>query len=139
MRRARSRRETSAADLFDAIGRTSSRSESANATSSNASSSTLLDVLDSLRRGGYASDFFSASHGAVRCATCDALTDATRLKVQGLQRLDGVADPADGLVVVALACGACCARGTLVLGHGPIASAADAEVLSALLVSHRAS
>ena len=52
--------------------------------------------------------------------------------MRSLRRLEGASDPDDMMAVVALECGVCGAAGTMVLGYGPSATAADSDVLRSL-------
>lgn len=93
---------------------------------------TLVQVLGSYRQAGFVTDFFAEDGGRVRCGHCASLLAADQLTMHSLRRLEGASDPADMLSVVATTCPVCGAEGTMVLGFGPAASAADAAVSRAL-------
>lgn len=93
---------------------------------------TLRGVLDGYARAGYDSSFTAEANAEVVCHTCEQRFDAREAPMASRRRLEGASDPDDMLAVVALACPACGARGTLVLGYGPSATAEDADVLLAL-------
>lgn len=92
----------------------------------------LVDVLAGYAEAGFGASFGAQEGGIVRCDTCGAELDPSRLVMRSLRRLEGASDPDDMLAVVALECGVCAAAGTMVLGFGPMASAADSDVLRAL-------
>lgn len=66
------------------------------------------------------------------CFTCRNESDAASFVVTDLSRTEGVSDPDDMLVVVALTCPRCQTKATVVLGYGPEAAEDDAEVLRSL-------
>jgi hypothetical protein len=90
---------------------------------------TLAGVLRHFEQLGYSAQFAARERGAVVCFTCRTETPADRLEVVEVRRLEGASDPDDMNVVAAIACPACGARGTLVLGYGPNADDDDAGVL----------
>jgi hypothetical protein len=55
-----------------------------------------------------------------------------KTKMSSLRRLEGESDPSDMMAIVALTCPACGARGTVVLGFGPMATQQDSDVLQSL-------
>jgi hypothetical protein len=95
-------------------------------------SETLLDVLTEAADGGYDTQFIVREDGLVLCARCDSANPAATFDIVHFRRLEGASDPADMLIVVWSACPTCRAHGTLTLGFGPNASAADATVLAVL-------
>ena len=68
----------------------------------------------------------------LECSTCHESFDVAEARVDALRRLEGASDPDDMLAVAALECPECAARGTVVLGYGPVASAEDSAALAAL-------
>jgi hypothetical protein len=106
--------------------------EPATTTNDPSDNTTLVEVLAGYRSGGYAATFWAEDNTNVRCGACSSILDARRFSMQSMRRLEGASDPADMVVVVATACPVCAARGTMVLGYGPTASAADAAVLTAM-------
>jgi hypothetical protein len=93
---------------------------------------TLTSLLDALGRDGYHGQFEVLDHGEVRCLTCGRTGSARELRVDGLRRLEGASDPADMMTVRAVVCPWCSARGALVLGYGPAAADAEADVAGSL-------
>jgi hypothetical protein len=93
---------------------------------------TLVDVLQGYQEAGFASNFGAEEGGVVHCDTCGSDLDSGRVEMRSLRRLEGASDPDDMMAVVALECGVCGAAGTMVLGYGPSASAADSDVLRSL-------
>ena len=94
--------------------------------------SSIVAVEQSLRAGGYPADFRPGEGGTVVCGTCGETTDAARFAVHHLRRLEGASDPDELMVVAAVECPVCHARGTLLLTYGPTATAEDADILERL-------
>jgi hypothetical protein len=70
--------------------------------------------------------------GDVRCEVCSEATPADELVPESFQRVEGASDPGDMAAIVAFECPHCSAHDVLVVKYGPDATAADADVLSAL-------
>jgi hypothetical protein len=85
---------------------------------------TLSAVLDDYTAAGYGGQFEVTSESAIMCASCGRESAPAEFAMAGLRRLEGASDPDDMLSVIAVSCPRCDARGTLVLGFGPNASAA---------------
>ena len=94
--------------------------------------STLIELLNAARDNGFTEQFIAQEDGTVRCAGCDRHVDAERLVVHAESRLEGASDAADEMLVLSVECAECDARGTLTLGYGPNASAADVAVMERL-------
>jgi NADPH2:quinone reductase len=69
-------------------------------------------------------------HRTVRCSACGGTTPVGDVTIHGLRRLEGASDPADMSAVLAVACGVCTAKGTLIVRYGPEASAGEADLLT---------
>jgi len=93
---------------------------------------TLVDVIDSYRHAGFATEFWVEEGSTVRCDRCQSVLDSKRLPVRSQRRLEGASDPSDMLMVIATSCPVCGADGTMVLGYGPMASAEDSDVMEQL-------
>lgn len=104
---------------------------------------TLTDVVDEYRASGFATDFHAEEAdptvrregdptAVLRCATCASAIDPRRAAMHSIRRLEGASDPDDMAAVVATTCPVCGADGTVVLGYGPMAGPADADVLLAM-------
>jgi hypothetical protein len=91
--------------------------------------STITDVLDTFEAAGYTAQFIVRSEGVLECAECKARFAGSAARIDALRRLEGASDPDDMIVVAALVCPRCGARGTVVLGYGPAASEEDALAL----------
>lgn len=89
---------------------------------------TVLEAVTRLRRSGYGVDFTATPDGLVRCGACGTDHDPEGMDIDETVRYEGVSDPADEAIVLAVRC-TCGRRGTYVAGYGPNASAADAAVL----------
>src|SRR5262245_15234342 len=94
--------------------------------------STILDVVNSFEAEGFTEQFAARRGGSIECIACHHLIDLAITRVDGFRRLEGASDPDDMLAVVAVACPRCRARGTLIVGYGPMASEEDAAVLEHL-------
>lgn len=88
--------------------------------------------VEAFEKGGYPGQFTPEPEGQIRHTGCGAVYDATAALVEEMRRADVSTDPGDQALVVALECGACHKKGTLVVSYGPAASRRDAEVLSRL-------
>jgi len=60
------------------------------------------------------------------------MSAAEVVAVDALRRLEGASDPDDMIVVAAVSCPKCGAKGTLVLKYGPEATPEESEVLRSL-------
>jgi hypothetical protein len=81
---------------------------------------------------GFGEQFKPAKEGRVLCLACGTESPARRFTVDSQKRVEGVSDPADESLVVALHCPACGARGTMTLAYGPRAGRDEAAVLTDL-------
>jgi hypothetical protein len=86
-------------------------------------------VLESLAADGYPNSLHPAEDGSLRCGACERSSDAEDLRDLQTRRMEGASDPDDMTIVVAARCPECGEGGTVVLGYGPNASAADAAVV----------
>ncbi len=85
-----------------------------------------------LEAQGYANDFRTSPGGRVTCTACGMTSPASQFDVAAQKRIEGVSDPDDESLVVALACPACHAKGTLTLAYGPRAGIEDSQALADL-------
>jgi hypothetical protein len=93
---------------------------------------TITEVLEGYAQGGFASSFVVTDQAALECVECTAASTPDKVKMSSLRRLEGESDPADMVAVVALTCPACGARGTAVLGFGPMSTEQDSYVIQGL-------
>jgi hypothetical protein len=94
---------------------------------------TTSGILRSLAEEGVDEQLRPGSEaGTLVCSACGSENEAGRFDVLEERRLEGTSDPDDMVLIVAAVCPACGARGAVVLGYGPEASAADADVVVAL-------
>jgi len=100
--------------------------DSADLTSTDA---TITDVLEGYAQGGFSSSFVVTDDAQLECVECITVSSPDRFKMSSLRRLEGESDPSDMVAVVALTCPLCGARGTVILGFGPMATSQDADVL----------
>jgi hypothetical protein len=100
-----------------------------------------LPQTDGLRLGeshrhmeskGFGEQFKVAKEGHVLCISCGTESAASLFKVDSQKRVEGVSDPAEESLVLAIHCPACDAKGTLTLAYGPRAGRDEAAVLAAL-------
>ena len=94
--------------------------------------STLLSVLAEAAEAGFRDQIMVTDDGGLRCTKCDTTVGAADFDVEGFQRLEGASDPADMLIVIWGRCAGCDRGGVAIIGYGPNAGPADAEVLDAL-------
>ncbi len=93
---------------------------------------TITDVLDGYAQGGFSSSFIVTDEAALECVECGKKSTPDKVKMSSLRRLEGESDPADMVAVVAVTCPACGARGTAVLGFGPMSTEQDSYVIQGL-------
>jgi len=93
---------------------------------------TLTDVLAGYEQGGFTSSFVATDESHLECIECGTVSEPESVSMSSLRRLEGASDPDDMVAVVALTCPACGAKGTLVLGYGPMATPQDSDVLKSL-------
>lgn len=93
---------------------------------------TLVDVVGRYEAQGFRGQFAAKPGGRVLCATCRKESDAGKVSLVALHRLEGISDPGEEMAVVALECPLCHAKGTLALTFGPGASPEDGVVLQRL-------
>ncbi len=94
--------------------------------------STMVDVLEAYAQGGFRSSFVVTDDSQLECVECGTVSPPPSVSMSSLRRLEGASDPDDMVAVVAITCPACNARGTAVLGFGPMATAQDSDVLQGL-------
>ncbi|MGZ4760093.1 MAG: hypothetical protein ACXV95_13610 [Acidimicrobiales bacterium] len=92
----------------------------------------LIEITDDLARQGRDGQFQALEGGVLRCLTCDHRFPAEDASTEEVSRLEGASDPADLAIVVPLQCPRCGTHSALIANYGPEASAAEAEVLTAL-------
>ena len=102
-------------------------------TSAPSDNTTLTEVVNGYRDAGYAGDFFAEEDARVRCGSCDSSLPADQFTQYSVRRLEGASDPDDMVAVVATICPHCDARGTLVIGRGPMASGSDGAVMTGMI------
>jgi hypothetical protein len=93
---------------------------------------TVVALLADYADAGFDSSFSVLPGSLLECLSCHQTSPAAMVTMASLRRMEGESDPADMVAVVALTCPACGGRGTLVLGFGPTAAPADADVLRVL-------
>jgi len=92
---------------------------------------TLLEAIRSLEAAGYTAQM-AADEGGVRCFPCGGVSPPAEVHVDRLCRIEGASDPDDMVVVVAVRCPRCDARGTLALKYGPGATPEEEGILTLL-------
>lgn len=96
-------------------------------------SSPTREALADLAALGYVADLHpSGEGGRLTCGACRSVSEAADFRVGVERRLEGASDPDDMVLVVGATCPVCGTGGAVVLGYGPDASSADADVVVAL-------
>lgn len=90
---------------------------------------TIMEALESAADAGYTTQFRSVEGGEVRCEAGGHRVNPAAISAESIWRIEGASDAADMMIVAAVTCPRCEARGTLSLGYGPNTSAADEAVL----------
>lgn len=93
---------------------------------------TLVEILGELSQAGYTGDFVVDGDGAVCCRVCGTCQRPESLQLDGQRRIEGASDPADMGIVLAVRCGSCSQKGSVVVRYGPEASEGEAELLTHL-------
>ncbi len=91
----------------------------------------LSDVVDRLTRLGY-SDTFRAEERGLRAVRSGRLHAPEELVVEASERFEGISDPEDMAIVLALRCLPHGCRGTYVTPYGTEMPALDGELMSRL-------
>lgn len=86
------------------------------------------EVVARWRDLGYTDEFRVLTGDEVECAGCDERFAPDDLRIDHIGRYEGVSNPADEELLLAVSCVRCDHRGTLTLAYGPAASTAEAEV-----------
>ena len=92
----------------------------------------LTAVLAGYEDSGFDGSFSPLSDETIECHSCGSIRAAAQFTMASLRRLEGASDPDDMIAVVAVTCPKCAAKGALVLGYGPMASAEDSDILAVL-------
>lgn len=86
------------------------------------------DVVAAWREDGYTADFEVIEGGKVTSVETDRTYEPEELQVDRMHRYEGVTDPGDEELLLAVTCPESGTRGTLTLAYGATASADEAEV-----------
>lgn len=89
-------------------------------------------TIERWQADGWTGEMQVEPHGNVWCPSCDQVHAATSWAVEHVGRTEGISNPDDEELFVALTCPACGARGTMTLGYGATSSGRDADVAAAL-------
>ncbi len=92
---------------------------------------TLSQAVDRLTAHGY-SDQFRAEPDGMRAVVAGILYQPELLVVEEVARLEGISDPADEAIVLALHCREDGIKGTYTVPFGPGMSALEAEMMHRL-------
>jgi len=100
-----------------------------------ATEDTVVATLDRLRDAGYATDFVLEPDDippGLLCRACSRRHLPARTTIVEVHRFEGPTSPEDEALLLALVCPRCGAKGTTVTAYGPVATAHEAELLTAL-------
>ena len=78
---------------------------------------TVTEAVQLLEATGYGSEFILDEHG-FGCRSCEQIHTPERLVVEATYRFEGVSDPGDESIVIALRCPECGAAGIVVSAYG---------------------
>jgi hypothetical protein len=92
---------------------------------------TILEAAARLREAGYAADFSATEDGQLRCGACGAEHDPATIVIDQIVRYEGLSDPGDETMLLALRCG-CDQRGLYTTAYGANVGTGDLAVLQAL-------
>ena len=88
----------------------------------------MADVLDGLTRAGY-DDQFRGEPGGIRGLKTGLLHSPAELAIERSERFEGISDPADETLILALRCTAHGCRGTYVVPFGKDMPSVDATLI----------
>jgi hypothetical protein len=99
----------------------------------------MLEIIDALRDRGYPGSFGISKNTpeALFCDLCRRTTQAKRFQVEEVFRFEGMTDPDDEAILLALRCPRCARGGSLVTAYGPAIEPGEAAVLTSLVPKHR--
>ena len=89
----------------------------------------MARVVDRLTKAGY-SDLFRGEAGGVRAVRADHLHAPEELVVESIDRFEGISDPADEAMVLAVRSSTDGCRGTYTVPYGKNMPAIDAEMVA---------
>jgi hypothetical protein len=92
---------------------------------------TLSQAVDRLTAAGYTDDF-RTEPGGLRAVVADILYQPESLRLLEIDRFEGLTDPADEALVLALTCEADGIKGIYTVTYGPGIGALDAEMVRRL-------
>ena len=95
-----------------------------------AADSTLLEVLEDLRKRGFTEEFRVDDEGSVCCGSCRHCQPAESVDLEGMRRVEGASDPGDMAAVLAVSCPNCGRHGTAIVRFGPEAGPGDIAFLT---------
>lgn len=88
----------------------------------------MSDVVDRLTKAGY-DEVFSGEAGGIRGAKKGHLHRPEELRIEQIERFEGISNPDDETIVLALRCTAHDCRGTYVAAYGKDMSSTDASMI----------
>jgi len=89
----------------------------------------MAGVIDRLTKAGY-SDTFRGEAGGVRALKADHLHRPEDLLVESIDRFEGISDPQDEAMVMAIRCPVDGCRGTYTVPYGKNLSPLDGELIA---------
>ena len=92
----------------------------------------MIEAIAALRARGFDADFSVTANGTLRCSACGHEHAPEDADIEATYRFEGASDPDDEAVVFGLRCRQCSVAGVLVATYGPMASAEEAAVVTAL-------
>lgn len=92
---------------------------------------TLVSAMNRLRAAGFTADYEADDDGLLVCSDCDMHIDPDEVTVVESVRFEGLSNPDDEAILVALECDCGC-RGLFTSGYGPSAPAKNARALRSL-------
>jgi hypothetical protein len=93
---------------------------------------TITEALKTLSQRGYKSSFRVAGPQHLQCLSCRSTNPAIDHTIEAMSRIEGVSDPDDEDLIIALICPRCDKKGTLLINYGTNAGPEEASVLEQL-------
>ena len=88
----------------------------------------MAEVVDRLTKAGY-DDVFHGEPGGIRGARSGLLHQPEDLEISLIERFEGISNPEDETIVLALVCKAHGCRGTYIAPYGKDMSSTDASLI----------
>lgn len=91
-----------------------------------------VETVRSFEEAGYTVRFEVTDDALVRCGACEHDVEPEEVRIDRTGRYEGLTNPSDEELLLAVTCTRCDHQGTLTVAYGTYASASEAEVVRRL-------